>query len=124
MKALEDPSDGCPSNISLVRCSFLERYKPGAGDVAIWDNSQYQIQGGQKQICETCFLLVVLFFMFTGLSGDVTTLVIQPIESMVPRPIPCLLSCICFACTRMTFCMMQNISVFYSPTNSITGNTN
>jgi len=78
----DDPSLGCPANIEQLRCSFLERYSEGDA-VAIWDNSFQQRQSALKNVSLTIFLIGVLFVMFTALSNDVTSLVIQPIESMV-----------------------------------------
>jgi len=83
---LDDPSDGCPPEISHLRCNFLERYQVGddlTGNVAIWNNAYQQRQGALKNISQTIFLIAVLFVMFTALSNDVTSLVVRPIESMV-----------------------------------------
>ena len=92
--AIDDPSAldpftnaiSCPPNISHLRCLFLEQYiegDEGDGNVAIWDNSSLQIDNALKQIVVTCFLIFVLFTMFTALSSDVASLVVRPIESMV-----------------------------------------
>uniref|UniRef100_A0A7S3F5E5 Guanylate cyclase domain-containing protein n=1 Tax=Haptolina ericina TaxID=156174 RepID=A0A7S3F5E5_9EUKA len=83
-----NPDNGCPSNISSLRCSALEKYTGESGadgdsNIAIWDNSKLMIQEALQQITVTCFLIGLLFAMFTFLSNDVTSLVVRPIESMV-----------------------------------------
>ncbi|KAL1499281.1 hypothetical protein AB1Y20_011491 [Prymnesium parvum] len=78
----DDPAIGCPGNVSELRCSFLEKYT-FQGHVVIWNNSIQQRQQALKNILLTVFLIAVLFVMFTGLSNDVTSLVVRPIESMV-----------------------------------------
>jgi len=83
MGTKDDPDIGCPENISKFRCTFLEQYTFGDGNAAIWDNSYLMQQNALKQIVVTCFLIGVLFTMFTALSNDVSSLVVRPIESMV-----------------------------------------
>ena len=58
-------------------------YDTGDSAVAIWNNELEKIQTGVKNVTLTCFLISVLLFMFMSLAGDVTSLVVRPIESMV-----------------------------------------
>jgi len=103
-----NPSTGCPSNISTLRCAFIEKYTSDFGApvapsawatynqarasqgldaldwaVTVWSVEYQRTQEALKNVCLTIFLICVLLFMFTSLAGDVTSLVVRPIESMV-----------------------------------------
>ena len=50
---------------------------------AIWEEQQYDMYIAQYNITLACLLIVIILVMYTALSSDVTSMVVQPIESMV-----------------------------------------
>ena len=78
---------GCPPSIARLRCSDLLTYPEGArptdADVVYWSNEPMQRREAWLNIVMMVILAFLILSMFIALSMDVTSMVVQPIESMV-----------------------------------------
>ena len=73
---------GCPDSIAGLRCSEVQLIASG-DDEAWWNTQRLYMENSQLNITLTCLLTVIIISMYTALSTDVTSMVVQPIESMV-----------------------------------------
>jgi len=79
---LEDSFYGCPDYIAALRCTAIELVQKDGAE-AYWMSTRFEMYEAQYNITLTCLLIVLIILMYTALSGDVTSMVVQPIESMV-----------------------------------------
>jgi len=78
-----DSFQGCPERYSnVLRCTDLEIISFEGGS-AYWEEQQFEMYVAQYNITLACLLIVIILVMYTALSSDVTSMVVQPIESMV-----------------------------------------
>ena len=75
---------GCPGPIEELRCSEIELITPAPGTYEVYWNVQALGQyTAWYNMALCCLLMVVILIMYTLLSNDVSSMVVQPIESMV-----------------------------------------
>jgi len=79
-----DSFAGCPPNIAKLRCTEIEVYRPViAFSETYWEVQELQMYTAQYNMALCILLMVCILYMYVALSGDVTSMVVQPIESMV-----------------------------------------
>ena len=75
--------DNAP-NIYKLRCTEIEFYRPVVGySEAYWEVQELTMYTAQYNMALVILLMVCILGMYVALSGDVTSMVVQPIESMV-----------------------------------------
>ena len=75
---------GCPPFIDKMRCMEILRIIDTPHQYeAFWDQSEVRRREALYNMALACLLIVVILAMYTALSTDVTSMVVQPIESMV-----------------------------------------
>mmetsp|Transcript_30840 Transcript_30840/g.80463 ORF Transcript_30840/g.80463 Transcript_30840/m.80463 type:complete len:795 (-) Transcript_30840:473-2857(-) len=80
----EVSDEHCPEFISYLRCSEILSIRDTEGVFeAHWENPRLQMATAQYNICLIFLLMLVILIMYTALSGDVSSMVVQPIEAMV-----------------------------------------
>jgi len=78
----------CPPDIAKLRCRALQTYPgpradPATPNIVYWDTTRLVQWEAVFNIVLTNLLAVVIIVMYVLLSMDVTSMVVQPIESMV-----------------------------------------
>jgi class 3 adenylate cyclase len=80
----EDTFAACPQAIHELRCSEIEFFHPEKGvHEAYWEVQELRMAQAQGSAAITILLLVAILVMFTSLSADVASMVVEPIEGMV-----------------------------------------
>ena len=80
----EDTFAACPQAIHELRCSEIQFFHPEKGvHEAYWEVQELRMAQAQGSAAITILLLVAILVMFTSLSADVASMVVEPIEGMV-----------------------------------------